>query len=157
MVSAEWRATLPDVGVELGAKRTGGFNTGVVAVSIGLPTFDRGSGARQRARGEQQVAEAELRSARDRIVAEASGSLRAYRELFAARPAGTASLAEGGAEVARIAEASYREGAITLMELLDAERAHAELKASFARWSADVALARMEVNRALGAPIEEGL
>ncbi|HEY9429686.1 MAG TPA: hypothetical protein VIR34_21165, partial [Gemmatimonadaceae bacterium] len=92
-----------------------------------------------------------------RLAAEAAGSLRAYRELFAARPAGIATLSEGGAEVARIAEASYREGAITLMELLDAERAHADLRAALARWSADVALARMEVNRALGAPIEEGL
>ncbi|HEY9429430.1 MAG TPA: TolC family protein, partial [Gemmatimonadaceae bacterium] len=67
MVSAEWRATLPDVGVELGAKRTGGFDTGVAAISIGLPIFDRGGGARERARGEQQVAEAELRLARDRL------------------------------------------------------------------------------------------
>lgn len=157
MVSAEWRATLPDVGVQLGAKRTGGYDTGVAAISVALPIFDRGSGARQRARGEQQVAEAELRSVRDRVRAEAAGSLRAYRELLAVRPAGTAALAEGGAEVARIAEASYREGAITLMELLDAERAHADFRAALARWTADVALARMEVNRALGAPIEEGL
>lgn len=157
MVSAEWRATLPDVGLQLGAKRTGGYDTGVAAISVGLPIFDRGGGARQRARGEQMVAEAELRSARDRLTAEAIGSVRAYRELLAARPAGTASLSEGGAEVARIAEASYREGAITLMELLDAERTHADLRAALARWSADVALARTEVNRALGAPIEEGL
>jgi outer membrane protein TolC len=157
MVSAEWRATLPDVGVQLGAKRTGGYDTGVAAISIGLPIFDRGSGARQRARGEQQVAEAELRSVHDRIRAETAGSLRAYREIFAAKPAGTSALADGGAEVARIAEASYREGAITLMELLDAERAHADFRAALARWSAEVALARMEVNRALGAPIEEGL
>ncbi len=157
MVSAEWRATLPDVGVQLGAKRTGGYDTGVAAISIGLPIFDQGNGARQRARGEQQVAEAELRSVRDRIGAEAAGSLRAYREIFAAKPSGTAALAEGGAEVARIAEASYREGAITLMELLDAERAHADFRAALARWSAEVALARMELNRALGAPIEEGL
>jgi cobalt-zinc-cadmium efflux system outer membrane protein len=157
MVSAEWRATLPDVGVQLGAKRTGGYDTGVAAISIGLPIFDRGSGARQRARGEQQTAEAELRYVRDRIRAEAAGSLRAYREILAARPAGTAALVRGGAEVARIAEASYREGAITLMELLDAERAHADFRSALARWSAEVALVRMEVNRALGAPIEEGL
>jgi cobalt-zinc-cadmium efflux system outer membrane protein len=157
MVSAEWRARLPDVGVQLGTKRTGGYDTGVAAISIELPIFDQGSGARQRARGEQQVAEAELRSARDRVRAEAAGGLRAYREILAAKPSGTAALAQGGAEVARIAEASYREGAITLMELLDAERAHADLRAALARWSAEVALARMEVNRALGAPIEEGI
>lgn len=157
MVSAEWRATLPDVGLELGTKHTGGFYTGVAAISIGLPIFDRGSGARQRARGEQQVAEANLQLVRDQLSADAAGSLRAYQELVAVRPSGTAALSEGGAEVARIAEASYREGAITLMELLDAERAHADLRAALARWVADVALARMEVNRALGAPIEEGL
>ena len=157
MVGAAWRATLPDVGVELGTKRTGGYNTGVAAISIGLPIFDRGSGARQQARAEQQIAEAELRSANDRVAAEAAGSMRAYGELLAARPAGAGALYEGGAEVARIADASYREGAITLMELLDAERANADLRAALARWTADVALARMEVNRALGAPIEEGL
>jgi len=157
MVSAEWRATLPDVGVQLGAKRTGGYDTGVAAISIGLPIFDRGSGARQRARGEQQVAEAELRAVRDRVVAEAAGSLRAYRELLIARPAGATAIAEGGAEAARIAEAAYREGAIAQIELLDAERAHADLRAALARWSAELALARVEVNSALGAPIEEGL
>lgn len=157
MVTAGWRATLPDIGVQLGAKRTGGYDTGVAAISIGLPIFDQGNGTRQRARGEQQVAEAELRSVRDRIRAEAAGSLRAYREILSARPPGAASLAQGGAEVARIAEASYREGAITLMELLDAERAHADLRAALARWSAEVALARLEVNRALGAPLEEGI
>jgi outer membrane protein TolC len=157
MVTAEWRATLPDVGVQLGTKRTGGYDTGVAAISIGLPIFDQGSGARQRARGEQQVAEAELRSVHDRVFAEAAGSLRAYREVVSARPPGTVALVQAGAQVARIAEASYREGAITLTELLDAERAHADFRAALARWSAEVALTRMQLNRALGAPIEEGL
>ena len=56
-----------------------------------------------------------------------------------------------GADVARIARLSYREGHITLTELLDAERAAADAMQAQLRWAGDAWMARLELERSLGA------
>lgn len=156
-VTAEWRALLPDVGLQLGARRTAGSTSGVVALAVPLPLRNRNEAGRERARGELLLAEAELQRARERVRGEVAASLTAVVRLREARGAGSDALAERGDEIARIAGAAYREGAITLTELLDAERARADARASAVAWAAELATARIELNRALGAPIDEGL
>lgn len=156
-ITAEWRALLPDLGLQLGAKQTGGVTSGIVAIAIGLPLRDRGDAGRARARGELTLAEAELRRERDAITADVTSSLRAIAQLRDLQPPGTPALAERGDDIASIARAAYREGALTLVELLDAERARADARASAATWAAELAVAQIELNRALGAPIDEGL
>jgi outer membrane protein TolC len=89
------------------------------------------------------------------IEAEVASAIEVYRRLMEAAPAGEPDLAERGAEVAAIAEMAYREGAATLVELLDARRAHADARAAAATRAAELALARIELARALGAPLEE--
>jgi cobalt-zinc-cadmium efflux system outer membrane protein len=59
-----------------------------------------------------------------------------------------------GREVARIARLSYREGHATLTELLDAERAAADAMHQHLRWAADAWLARLELERTLGARLD---
>jgi outer membrane protein TolC len=86
-----------------------------------------------------------------------TSSLRAIAQLRDLQPPGTPALAERGDDIASIARAAYREGALTLVELLDAERARADARASAATWAAELAVAQIELNRALGAPIDEGL
>jgi cobalt-zinc-cadmium efflux system outer membrane protein len=68
--------------------------------------------------------------------------------------AAAASFDARGREVARIARLSYREGHVTLTELLDAERAAAEALQQQLRWAADAWLARLELERALGARLD---
>ena len=41
------------------------------------------------------------------------------------------------------------------MELIEAQRARAESRAAALRWTVDVNLAQLELNRALGAPLME--
>ena len=155
--SAALRGTLPDVGLQVGAMQSVGRAAAVIALSVELPVRDQGTAARARARGELALAEAELEATRRRVEAEVAEALAAYRQLAGAFPAESAALAERGAEVARIAAAAYREGAVSLVELLDAQRAHTSARASAATWSTELALARIELVRALGAPIEEAL
>lgn len=155
-LAAEWRGTLPDVGVQLGARRTGNAGAGaVVGLAVGLPLRDRGVAARDRARAEAAIAEAELAAVRRRVEAEVAAALDVYRRLLDAAPAERADLAARGAEIARIAQAAYREGAISQVEVLDAQRAHADARATAAAWAAELAIARIELNHALGARIEE--
>jgi cobalt-zinc-cadmium efflux system outer membrane protein len=156
-VRAAWRGTLPDAGVQIGAMQTAGRGAALVGIAIELPLRDRGAAARERARGEQALAEAELEVARGRVAAEVAAAIEVYVRLVEAAPAESFALAERGAEVARIAGTAYREGAVSLMELLDAQRAHADARTTAATWAAELAMARIELCRALGAPIEEAL
>ena len=57
--------------------------------------------------------------------------------------------------VANAAEAAYREGASSLVELLDAFRAATDARADYVRGTLDRALVRLDLRRAIGAPAVE--
>ncbi len=152
-LNAERRGALGDWQLQGGSKETGGFMTGQLGVAVPFPIFHRNDGARQRARGELAEARALRDDARLGARAEAAASLRAYVVLRAL--AGSAqSFASRGREVSGIARTAYREGHATLTELLDAERAAADAMLSHVRWAADAWLARLELERALGARLD---
>jgi outer membrane protein, heavy metal efflux system len=153
---AERLGAFPALGVQIGSKRTAGYQTGTVAVGVAVPLFDRNGGNRQRARGEVMVADGELRSLESAIAADVTSAARAY-ELLARAYVATASSANGdgdfdtrGRTVADIAIAAWREGAIALFEVLDAERLHGEVRSAALRAAVDVRLARLDLARALG-------
>src|SRR5690606_31224727 len=129
----------------------------LVGLSLELPVRDAGAAARARAAGELALAEAELATIQRGVEADVASALEVYRHLAEAAPAAGPGLAERGAEVASIAGMAYREGAATLMELLDARRAHADARAAAATRAAELAIAQIELARALGTPIEEGI
>jgi outer membrane protein TolC len=129
-----------------------------------LPFFDRNSGNRQRAQGELLIAQSELRAAESGVSAEIVSAVRAYRALVESYAGSVgAAVADGnglhdlerrGDSVATIAAVAYREGAIPLFELLDAERARTDVRASALRAAAELHMARIDLLRALGLPID---
>lgn len=152
---AERLGALPGIGFQIGSKRTSGYQTGTVQVGMAIPLFDRNAGGRQRAHGDLLVAESELRSAEASVNAEVTASLRALltlRSAYARVPGAVAlsDLGDRGRVVADITAAAYREGAAPLFELLDAERVRADVRLVALRAAADVHLARLDLNRALG-------
>lgn len=160
---AEKLGTLPALGVQAGSKRTSGYQTGTVAVGIAIPLFDRNGGNRERARGDVLSATGDLRAAESAIDADVIATSRAYRALRDAfdrvGDAGLAAetmrdLEQRGSSVAAIAATAYREGAIPLFELLDAERVRAEVRIAALRAAADVHVARLDLLRAIGLPID---
>ncbi|MGZ8414602.1 MAG: TolC family protein, partial [Gemmatirosa sp.] len=155
--SAESRATLPDVALQLGTMQSAGHSARIIGVMVPLPLLDRNAGGRARAAGALLVAEAELRAAENAARAEATAAVASLSALLAARGLGADSLAARAAEVARVAQAAYAEGGVTLLELLDARRAYAEVLTAALRWSTELRLARLELNRASGAPLTESL
>lgn len=152
-LAAEQRAVFGEVQLQGGTKETGGFMTGQVGLAMPMPFFNRNSGARQRAAG--QLAEARIvRDDLQRVVrAGVVNALAHYGEVRAAA-ADAATFGARGREVARIARLSYREGHTTLTELLDAERAAADAMQQHLRWAADAWLARLELERTLGARLD---
>jgi cobalt-zinc-cadmium efflux system outer membrane protein len=152
-LSAETRATLGDWQLQGGSKQTGGYMTGQIGLAVPLPLFNRNGAAQQRARGEL----AEATAARDATLLGVRAHAVAMWMSYAAVRASVVDargLAARGRDVASIARAAYREGHITLTELLDAERAAMESLQMHARWTAETWLARFELERALGARLD---
>ncbi len=149
--AAESRGALPDVGLSGGYKGTGGYATATFGVILTPPLLNLNGGNRERSTGERLIADAELKAAELRVVAEARAALASARAL----DEGTAGFDGGFAEradlVASAADAAYREGAATLTELLEAHRARAEARSAGVRGQTDRALARLTLRRAMGA------
>jgi cobalt-zinc-cadmium efflux system outer membrane protein len=160
---AERLGTLPAMGVQVGNKRTSGFLTQTLQIGVAVPFFDRNSGNRERARGELLMAEGDYRAAQASVDAEVMSAYRAYRALLdeydragdaGLTADGLRTLEQRGATVAGVAGVAYREGAISLFELLDAERVRADVRSTALRAAADVHMARADLLRALGLPID---
>jgi len=160
---AERLGTFPAMGVQVGNKRTSGFLTQTLQIGVAIPFFDRNGGNRERARGELLMAEGDLRAAQLSVEAQVMSAYRAYRALLdeydrtgdaGLTAEGLRTLEQRGATVAGVAGVAYREGAISLFELLDAERVRADVRSTSLRAAAEVQMARADLLRALGLPID---
>ena len=105
----------------------------IAGVSVTLPLFDRNQGAVQRATAERVAAEQELAWATRTVNAEVQTSF-AAAERLRARAADVQDTVVERAESARaVALAAYREGATTVLQVIDASRALADARLSSAR------------------------
>lgn len=124
--------------------------TGFIAgAGITVPLFDRGTRESARWDAEAARASAEHAAAAARVRAEVSGAatiLEARRQAFQAFIAAAAS----GEDIRRIADAAYRDGAISILELLDAYRTAMRTRARLIDLRLDAALAAAALQRVIG-------
>lgn len=153
--AAEVRGTLQDVGLTGGYKGTAGISTSVIGLTIAAPLLNSNGGNRERSMGEWLLANADRRTAELRVVNEVRAAYAGAQMIEEATRGFDASFASRATVVADAAEAAYREGAASLVELLDAFRAAADARAALVRGTHDRALARLELQRAIGAPAVE--
>jgi len=148
-------AVLGDWQLQGGSKLTGGFMTGQVGLAVPLPFFNRNAGARERAQGAVREADAVWRSTMLTVRGEVLAAAAQLRRLLALgeRMATTPTDGDVIAESARIA---YTEGHMTLLELLDAQRAAADARTTALQYRADLMLARLALARAIGASLTAG-
>lgn len=142
-----------DIQLVGGVKRTQGLDAGIISAFVPIPLFNRNSANAERATGELYMAQAEARDAETRALAEVRAALAAVQALVAASPDGAAALVVAGNDVATITSAAYREGAASLLELLEAQRARADARATALRWRHDLALTHIDLDRATGSPV----
>jgi len=139
-----------------------GDNPNALALTLGLPlpVFDRNQANIGRARLDIRRADndaARLRLAVENDVAQAVLKARRSQTLLAVfqRPGTTATADPGGmlarAETAvKVAEKSYKAGASSLLELLDAERTYLDTRGQFLRALHDGRQAAIDVDHAVG-------
>jgi outer membrane protein TolC len=140
----------PDITASVGYKRNGPDNALYAAVSAPLPFNNRNRAQIARAQAEVEVARAELQHAQNTVLAELAASRRSVelnqRQVESLR-AEFLSLAD---ESRSVSLAAYREGAVDLLVLLDAQRVRSQAQDLYFQALYDYQLAIHELERAAG-------
>lgn len=120
------RGWIPDVTLGIGPRQTDNGitreNATVMSLAIPLPVFDRQQAGQRRAAAEAMQARSAYGLARSRAEGEFRGLQRQLERLTAAARSYRAKAVADTPELLRIAEAAYRGGESSLLELLDAYR-----------------------------------
>jgi cobalt-zinc-cadmium efflux system outer membrane protein len=122
-----------DISPFVGVKRVGENNTVLLGISLPLPVSDRNQGGIARAIADEKTAGAELGLRRNQALAEVEAAYRAWqsaREQVAVFQDGLLQQAD---EARGIALAAYREGAIEVLGLLEAQRTHIDIRQQYVR------------------------
>jgi cobalt-zinc-cadmium efflux system outer membrane protein len=129
----ERRQLVRQVGAVFGTKRVAGENTMIAGLNLSVPLFDRNRAGAERADAEQDAAEQELAWAERRISAQVEAAHRSAEVMTARLAALEPDLLGRAEESRRVAMAAYREGAGSLLQVLDASRAAAEARQTLGR------------------------
>ncbi|HKH45938.1 MAG TPA: TolC family protein [Thermoanaerobaculia bacterium] len=119
------------LGATLGTKRSGDETTLVAGISLPIPLFDRNRGEIARAAADRIAAEHDLEWTERRITSRVEAARRAMEILTAQLAALSPGLLSRAEESRQIALAAYREGAGTLVQVLDAARASSDLRQTY--------------------------
>lgn len=147
--------TVRQVGATLGAKRTAGVTSVLLGVSLPIPLFDQNRGEVRRAVGERTAAEQELAWAERQADAEVAAAYEAARLLTEQARRLRSGFLERAEESRRIALAAYQEGAVSLLQVLDASRTLADARFTYYRTLFTQRQSMLELQAAIGAsPLE---
>ena len=130
-----------ELGATVGVKQTAGTSSMIAGLSLPLPLFDQNRGELARARAERDAAAFDLATQERAARAEVIGAERAARAITErTRPLAVRDSATGrptflarADEARTIALGAYREGAVPLLQVLDAARAWGEARVAFYR------------------------
>ena len=135
MVSLEQAMTLRQVGATVGLKRMVGTSSMVAGLSLPLPIFDANRGGVQRATAEREAASWALAGIERSAAADLAGALEVARLLTdratALGAGGVSGFLARAAEARRVTLGAYREGAIPLMQVIDAARAWSDARTTW--------------------------
>ena len=143
------RATV-DVSPFLGLRRVGENNTILFGISIPLPVYDRNQGGIARAIAEEKAAGVEVALERTRVLADIESSWHAWQSARAQAVSFERDLLRQAEESRAIALAAYQDGAIGLVEYLEAQRTLVDLRQQYARSLFDAHAALLLLERAAG-------
>jgi cobalt-zinc-cadmium efflux system outer membrane protein len=127
-VALERARRMPDIALALGYKRTGGEDTVVTGFVVPLPLFDQNTGNVERALAEERAAAADVEALTKQLTAETVSVIRAALELSARAQTIDEQLLQPVLIVRNAAQTAFREGAGTVLQLVDAERVYTDAR-----------------------------
>ncbi len=145
-IATERSMLVRQLGATLGTKQSAGSTSLMAGVTIPIPLFDRNRGEVARATAEREAAAFELAAQERAVRADVDGAFEAAR-LLAERasaliagdslglvaPRGAVAYLARADEARRIVLGAYREGAVSLLQVLDAARARGDARLAFFR------------------------
>jgi cobalt-zinc-cadmium efflux system outer membrane protein len=136
-ISTERRMLFREAGATLGVKQMMGTSSMIAGLSLPFPLFDQNRGEVARATAEHDIARYDLAAQERLAYADVAGTAAAARLLSDRMDAmvgpGPNGLLARADEMRRIALGAYREGAIPLLQVLDAARAWGDARLTFYR------------------------
>jgi cobalt-zinc-cadmium efflux system outer membrane protein len=140
---------LPEPLVIAGYKRTQGFDTAVLGMSVVLPLFDRNQATVARTLATERAAAADRELLVYRLSHDAEALIDAANTLTERARMATTELLEPAEEVRRAALSSFREGAADVLRLIDAERVYADVRRAAIELRLDALLTTLEARFAV--------
>jgi cobalt-zinc-cadmium efflux system outer membrane protein len=145
----------PDPSVTAGYKRqSDGFEGAFLGIGIPLPFFDRNRGTAEEESARLQAAQTQQVLTRREIRNEVRRAYAAYRSTRRQSQLLEGDLLQGSGDLLRIAQTSYGEGEMTLVELLDAADAYRDARLRSVDLRADLWTRYFALLRAMGQPID---
>lgn len=141
---------VPDVTATAGYKRTNGYNTATVGVSMPIGIFDRNRSAIAHAAGEVAAARFDLQLARDHALADAQLRWHAAQQLAIEAARSESDLLSPADVVRTAARSAFGEGHGDVLQLVDAERVYGEAVREAIELRLDALLAVIRARLALG-------
>jgi cobalt-zinc-cadmium efflux system outer membrane protein len=139
-ITTEHRLFVRELGVMVGAKQSSGMTSLLLGASMPLPLFNQNRGDIDHARAGRDIRTAELATVARTIRAEVAGAEAAARlltaradELMHGTASDTGSYLVRADEARRIALGAYQEGAVSLLQVLDAARTWGDARLTFYR------------------------
>jgi cobalt-zinc-cadmium efflux system outer membrane protein len=132
-VELERSMVVRQLGASFGLKRTAGVNAMIGGISLTVPLFDQNRGEVQRATGERLAADLDTRWLERSVAAEVEAEYQIAERLGSQVAALGPNFLGRAEESRRIAAGSYQEGAMTLLQVLDASRALNDARVIYAR------------------------
>lgn len=140
----------PDVTTTFGYKRNGPDNALYGAVSVPLPLYSRNRGQIARAQADVKAAAAELQHVRNTVLAELTAARRAVEAYQRQVEKLQADFLRQADESQAVSLAAYREGATSLLTLIEAQRARTQAQELYYEAIHNYRLAVHELERAAG-------
>ena len=122
-----------DPDVEVGYKRTAGFNTLFASIQIPLPVRNRNQGQIEAAVAEMKVAESSLAATAAVVRSDLETAVKDHESRQQLLAATLRPMRDRAEAVFKIADAAYREGGSDILRLLDAERTKIETQLAYTR------------------------
>jgi cobalt-zinc-cadmium efflux system outer membrane protein len=146
----ERRSLVREISATGGAMTVSGTQALVAGFSMALPIFDQNRGEMRRADAERRVAVYERTLVERQVTADVTASYDAVRALSVAMIGIGGDLLSRAEEGRRIAEGAFREGATSILQVLDAARALAEARQVYFQTLVARRQSLIELNAAIG-------
>lgn len=152
-VRFERESRVPNISVHGSYHREAGDESVVAGLSVPLPLWYRRQGEIETALGTKHRAEAERLRAQNELeqaITQHAQEARTAQDQLHVFETGLLKQAEQTLTVARI---SFRQGAASLLDVLDAQRVYRQTLLEYAQVRADLSIALVRLERSLGAPL----